>query len=365
MKFTIEKSNFLGVLASTKSIVHAKNTIPILGNLLLSASELGLQVSATDLDMWIETSIECGVEHPGTVTVNATKLFDVVRNLSSERSINVEQKDNYLSVSQGRSRFRLDTLPHDDFPPPLHIRNGMDFNINANSLNHMISKVLHAASNEEIKYTLNGVYFHIDNENINAVALDGYRLGFAAEEIDAKFQPFILPNRAATEILKLTDKLVSDIDICVGDNGAKFTMNDTIISTKLIDGTYPDYQRIIPDNDIIMITGKEELVSAINRVVVLSDGLTRQVSLSIKDNKISVSTTGAGHEEARDEVDCDLDGEYQARFNSKYLLEALSQISNGLVRFEFGDESVSPVILRDNSNDVDNEFFVVMPTKVR
>lgn len=358
MKLTIERSEFIAALVSATSIVQSRVTMPILGNVLLLATEQGLRVTATDLDMRIETGAEANVSQPGGATVSAVKLLGIVKNLSGDRELIIEQKENYLSVSQGRSRFRLDTLPVEDFPEPMQVKNPKSVEFDTSTLLNMLSKTIRSVSAEETRFYLCGVHFHCGNGLLNAVATDGHRLAHVAEPSSLDFAKIILPTRAVNVLIKHAAMAGDVLCSTIGDNLASFNMGGVIFSTKLIDGKFPQYERIIPDNEHTLKTGKEELVAAINRVIVLADGKTKNIKLKSEGEILTVASVGIGQEEAVDAIRCDSTADMEIFFNSKYVLDALSQLKDGIIDLEFGDV-LAPCILRQE----DNETFVVMPIR--
>jgi len=360
MKLTIEKTEFIAALASARSVAQSKGSIPILGNIALSATDLGLHITATDLDIRVETSAQANVSEPGNTTVNAAKLFDIVKNLSSDREVNIEQKDNYLLVSQGRSRFKLDTLPSTEFPAAMNILNPVPVEFDAQTLHNILSKTIHAVSTEETRYMLGGVYFHCKEGNLNAAATDGYRLAHIVNEFDYDFKDFIIPSRTVNILIKHIDSTIDKVSATIGDNGAMFEIGDVILYTKMIDASFPEYIRAIPLNDSLLKTGKEELLAAINRVIVLADGKVKQIKLKSNDDTLVVTSVGAGQEEAVDTINCDSDNDIEISFNSKYVIDTLNQLQDGVINIEFG-ERMAPCLFRQK----DNETFVVFPVKGR
>ncbi len=362
MKFSIEQRELIAALASAKSIVKKTVSIPILENVLLSASDMGLHIASTDMNMRVEMNVECdAVEIPGNTTVSASKLFDITRRLSADKLINIQLDGDVLLVKQGRSRFKLRTLPFDSFPHQLKIDPYISVDVDANELKRLLSKTIHAASSDVAKLALNGVYLHVSDGKVNSCATDGYQLShIVGQDIDVVFDGFIIPKDAAASIVGHIEEV--DVTVNVGKGGVSVNCGDVTISTKYIDATYPQYERIIPKNDLIVRTGKEELFSAISKVRILADGKNRRVSLTIKDNNISVLGVGVSNEEAIDQIDCEFSGDTSISFNSDYLIATLSQLKDGIIIIELDKSPKAPAVFKQDG--VDSETFIVMPQAV-
>ena len=373
MKATIERATLLKSLSHVQSVVERRNTIPILSNVLIEAREDGsLRFMATDLDLQIvETMSASAVETPGSITVSAHMLFEIARKLSEGSEVLLDAADGKMLVKSGRSRFSLPTLPRDDFPVIAEGELPTSFELPAAELVNLIDKTRFAISTEETRYYLNGIFLHVAEDEgravLKAAATDGHRL--ARVTIDrpdgAEGMPdVIVPRKCVGELRKLLDER-GDKNVLVDLSASKirFTMGSAILTSKLIDGTFPDYSRVIPTgNDKLLKIDPKSLQSSVDRVATIASEKTRAVKMALDTDKITLSVTSPENGTAAEEVSGEYSSEgFEIGFNARYLLDILGEIQGDSVELHLSDAS-APTLIREN--DKSEALYVLMPMRV-
>lgn len=372
MKLTIDRSDLLRALSHVQSVVEKRNTIPILSNVLLSAGPGALTLTATDLDIEAVDAADASVDQEGGLTAPAQTLFDVVRKLPETADVQLEYlpENQRLSIQSGRSRFALPTLPASDFQTMTKDEGSVNFSLDASDLKKLIDKTRFAISTEETRYYLNGVYLHIHDgekgKRLRAVATDGHRL--ALSEIDAPegsdaLAGVIIPRKAVAEVRRLIDGFDGVISISASEAKIVFTAGRAVLTTKLIDGSFPDYVRVIPqNNDKTLKVENVALEKAVDRVATVSAERSRSVKMSLETDKIILTVnhaeTGHGVEEIEAEYAAD---PMEIGFNARYLLDVFQQIDGDVILFDFSDPS-APALVRDPEDEASR--FVLMPLRV-
>ena len=370
MKLTIERGNFLKTLGHVQSVVERRNTIPILSNVQIEAEGGIVSLTATDLDLSIVEKTEADVKNGGAITVPAHTMFDIVRKLPDGAQIDLNlSDDNRLQVKAGRSDFNLAGLPKEDFPVMSEGDMPHTFKLSAENLKKLMDKTRFAISTEETRYYLNGIYLHVvedKSELLRAVSTDGHRM--ARVEIPApkgaKGMPgVIIPRKTVGELRKLIEEFDGDVEIALSDTKIKFSFDSTVLTSKLIDGTFPDYKRVIPtSNEKKLEVDGHVLAEAVDRVSTISTERTRSVKLAIKKNAIVLSVNSPESGTATEEVSVSYDADpMEIGFNARYLLDILNQVEGDSVHMELSD-SASPTLIRD-SGDAD-ALYVLMPMRV-
>ena len=372
MKLTIERAELLKALSHVQSVVERRNTIPILSNVMLAAADGKLALTATDLDLAFIESINARVDVGGVTTAPALTLHDIVRKIPEGAQIDlmVTAEGQRLQVAAGRSRFTLSCLPAQDFPEIKDDNLPHRFKLTAADLKRLIDKTRFAVSTEETRYYLNGIYFHIadidDVPVLRAVATDGHRL--ARVELPApagaKGMPgVIVPRKTVNELRKLIDEFTGEISIGLSDSKIRFTFNDAVLSSKLIDGTFPDYGRVIPaNNDKVAELDAKLFADAVDRVSTISTDKTRAVKLALSDDKLELSVTSPDNGTATDELTATYSGTpLEVGFNSRYLLDILAQIDGNTAQVLLAD-AASPTLLKDAEDE--GALYVLMPMRV-
>lgn len=367
MKIIVEQGTLLKALAHTQSIVERRQTIPILANVLLEASGDSVSLKATDNELEIAEKIPAKVEEDGAVTVPAHKLYDIVRRLpdGAELSIALSEETNQVNIVSGRSKFALSSIAPEGFPTMAREETPFSFELPAEQLLTLINQTSFAVSVEETRYNLNGIYLHEKEGKLVAVATDGHRLACAKAVLPegAKDMPgVIIPRKTIGEVAKLAAENVETLHISLSANQIRFKMNEIELSSRLVDGTYPDYEKVIPaNNDKILEADAKVLANVIERVSVVSEK-SRGIKLSLRENLLQVSATAVDEGSAEDELDAVYKGEeLDIGFNYRYLLDILAQIKGQNVKITLQD-GVSPVILQDAADTT--ALFVLMPMRV-
>lgn len=372
MKLTIERSTLLSSLNHVQSVVERRNTIPILSNILLNAENGTLGLTATDLDLAINEQVAAEILTPGSITVPAHLLYEIVRKLpdGSQVELNYTSEDGRITIKSGRSQFALACLPKDDFP----IMESGDlphrFVLTSAELKRLIDKTRFAISNEETRYYLNGIYLHAAENNgiavLRAVATDGHRLARVETPIPAdaeKMPGVIIPRKAVNELRKLIDNTDGEIAVSLSENKICFSFGGSLLTSKLIDGTFPDYERVIPEgNTKVLELDGSTFAKAVDRVSTVSTEKSRAIKLTLTDDTVTLSATGAESGSATEELSASYNsGDMEIGFNSKYLLDITGQIEGQNAHFILHDAQ-SPTIVRDGTDD--GALYVLMPMRV-
>lgn len=372
MKITIERSDLLKALTHVQSVVEKRTTIPILSNVLITADGGELKLTATDLDIEASDSAAAKVDKAGAITASAHTLFDVVRKLpdGADVALTTDPERGILHIQAGRSKFELLTLPASDFQPMGRDDAPTKFSVDTAALKRLIDKTRFAISTEETRYYLNGVYLHVADADgkkvLRTVATDGHRLALAeipAPEGSAGLTGVIVPRKAVAELRRLLDSGEESVEIAASDAKITFRVGRAILTTKLIDGSFPDYGRVIPKgNDRLLTVDNKTFEQAVDRVATVSGERSRSVKLTLSEDNIKLSVThsetGAGQEEMEADYKA---GDLEIGFNARYLLDIASQIEDENAVFEFKD-GASPALVRDPKDP--SARYVLMPLRV-
>lgn len=372
MKFTIERDQALASMNRIQRVVERRNTIPILANVLLKAQASGsLLLRATDLDLEVSETIKASVSAAGSTTVPAIMLYEILKKLPSGSEVSFEIKDSTLAVKTGRSRFTLHTLHEADMPSlgddPLDVA----FTIPAADLRTLIDRTRFAISTEETRYYLNGIYLHVVQEGnskfLRAVATDGHRL--AQTQVPAPagaldMRGVIFPRKAVGEVHKIIEGAEDDVTVELSQNKIRFTSGAIVLTSKLIDGTFPDYARVIPQNNSRIITlAKADFASAVDRVSTVSSERGRAIKLSLVQNRLTMTVNSPDSGDAVEEMDVDYadDGQFEIGFNSRYLLDICGELQGDDAVIKLSDPG-APALLSGVGDA--NSLFVLMPMRV-
>lgn len=371
MKLSIERAALLRSLNHVQSVVERRNTIPILSNVLLKAEDGVLSLATTDMDLEINESVAANVSTPGATTVPAHTLHDIVRKLpeGSDVELELNAEGTQMTVKSGRSQFKLSCLPIADFPEIGAGDLPTQLAIPAADLRALIDRTRFAMSTEETRYYLNGIYLHeAENEGVQvlrAVATDGHRLAqfeMPLPEGAASMPGVIIPRKAIGELRKLIEEAADTIQIELSESKIRFTFDHVILTSKLIDGTFPDYQRVIPEgNDKIVEVDPKIFTSAIDRVSTISDGKSRAVKITLQGKQMTLSASSPEAGSATEEVEVNGDTDIEIGFNAKYLLDITQQIEGEGCRLTLADPA-SPTIIQDNGDP--SSLYVLMPLRV-
>jgi len=373
MKINVERGAFLKALSHVQSVVERRNTIPILSNVLIEAAKGQLKLTATDLDIEIVEAIPSDVLRNGSATAPAHMLYDIVRKLPDGAQVQAElltAEGGRLAVSAGTSRFELACLPKEDFPQMAAGALPHRFRLAADELKRLIDKTRFAISTEETRFYLNGIYLHAAKDGkaktLRAAATDGHRLArFELEMPDgaADMPGVIVPRKTVSELRRLLDDADGAIEISLSDTKIQFNFNGVELTSKLIDGTFPDYQRVIPaGNDKVLSVESREFAQSVDRVSTISADKTRAVKLSVAKDKVTLSVVNPESGTATEELGATYSASgLEIGFNAKYLLDITGQIDGKEIRFLLSDAG-SPTIIEDG--DDKRSLYVLMPMRV-
>jgi DNA polymerase III subunit beta len=372
MRVTLERSNLLKSLNHVHRVVERRNTIPILSNVLLKASDASLEMKATDLDLEVTEAAAAMVEQGGATTVPAHLLYDIVRKLpeGAEVMLSTDSDGNSMAVISGKANFRLQCLPQSDFPQLDAGAFTHTFRMESAQLKGLIDRTQFAISTEETRYYLNGIFLHtIENGGalkLRAVATDGHRL--ARAEIDApsgaeNMPGIIIPRKTVNELQKLVDDPDVAVTVELSDSKIRLTIGSVVLTSKLIDGTFPDYQRVIPTgNDKKMVIDRASFAAAVDRVSTISSERGRAVKIAIGDSTVTLTVNNPDSGSATEELAADYSSDpLEIGFNAKYLLDIAAQLSGSDAVFMFADAG-SPTLVKDSA-DAD-ALYVLMPMRV-
>jgi DNA polymerase III subunit beta len=372
MKVTVELSELLKSLGHVHRVVERRNTIPILANVLLHADKSKLSLKATDLDVEVTDAIAAEVGPGGSTTVPAHMFFDIVRKLPEGAQIVLETTGDRatMSIRAGRSRFTLQTLPDSDFPDLAAGDMAHKFVLAAADLKRLINKTQFAISTEETRYYLNGIYLHTAGTgkklSLRAVATDGHRLAqvdLAAPAGADGMPSVIIPRKTVGEIQRLIEDIDGEVAVELSQAKIRFTVGSVVLTSKLIDGTFPDYARVIPHaNDKRLEVERKEFEQAVDRVSTVSSERGRAVKLSIAAGKLTLSVTNPDSGSATEELEVVYEADpIDIGFNSRYLLDIAAQIDGDTAILKLADPG-SPTLIEDKANN--GALYVLMPMRV-
>jgi DNA polymerase-3 subunit beta len=372
MRVILERSNLLKSLNHVHRVVERRNTIPILSNVLLSAEGASLEMKATDLDLEVTEATPAKVERGGATTVPAHLLYDIVRKLAdgAEVMLKTDEDGNAMTVTSGRSSFRLQCLPQSDFPELSAGSFSHIFRLDSPGLKGLIEKTQFAISTEETRYYLNGIFLHTHEAGgklkLRSVATDGHRL--ARAEIDAPagsegMPGIIIPRKTVSELQKLVDDPDVAVTTELSETKIRFTIGSVILTSKLIDGTFPDYQRVIPTgNDKKLIIDRQSFAAAVDRVSTISSERGRAVKMSINDGQLTLAVNNPDSGSATEELAADYSSDpIEIGFNAKYLLDVAAQLTGSEAKFMLADAG-SPTLIHDMADET--ALYVLMPMRV-
>ncbi len=369
MKATVERSALLKALAHVHSVVERRNTIPILSNVLIEAGDWGLRFMATDLDLQLVESCAAHAEQPGSTTVSAGTLFDIARKLPEGAQVELTAAEGRMTVIAGRYRSQLSTLPREDFPVIAESDLPIKFSLPAASLARLIDKTRFAISTEETRYYLNGIFLHATDggtPHLRAVATDGHRL--ARVTLDrpdgASGMPdVIVPRKCVAEVRKLLDEAQGDVEIGLSASKIRFDFGAAVLTSKLIDGTFPDYSRVIPTaNDRLLKLDPRTFAQGVDRVSAIASEKTRAVKLALDRDKLTLSVTSPENGTAAEELAADYAATpFEVGFNSRYLMDILAQIDGDECEVHLAD-AAAPTLIREGPTS--NALYVLMPMRV-
>ena len=371
MQFFIKRDVLLKSLNFVQGVVEKKNTLPILSNVLLQLKETKLSIVATDLDVIFYDEIsDVKIIKEGSTTTSATILYDILRKISANSEIKFDLKsENKLSLKSENSDFNLLCLPTDNFPTFADEFDSDEITLNNDRFLKLLNKTKISISNDDTRHYLNGIYLHITEANnrnfLTGVATDSHRLSSSSLEIEnnTEFNPLILPKKAVFQLCSLLMENNNELRIQTGDNKIKFSIGNIKLISKVIDGKFPDYQKVVPTgNNKILTVSSKNFIKSIERVASVSLDGKEGVKLILNKDNIQLSVNSANSGEGNEKISAEFNSEnLNISFNSKYLIDIASEIENNKLKMNLKD-SVSPVLIEDPKDK--NSYYVIMPMKI-
>jgi len=372
MQVTIERSAFLKALNHVQSVVERRNTIPILANVLIQAEGGAVSLTATDLDMEISERAPADVGEAGSVTASAHTLYEIVRRLPDGAQVRLvhAKSESRLQLTAGRSEFALQTLEDKDFPTIAADDLGVRFSMPAEDLQRLLEKTQFAMSQEETRYYLNGVYFHPHTDGeaplLRAAATDGHRLARLDAPLPdgaAEMPGVIVPRKAVSELRRLLDGVSDPVDVSVSPTKIRFVFAETTLTSKLIDGSFPDYERVIPSgNQKTLRVENADFARAVDRVSTVSADKTRSVKLALDQDRLRLTVNNPETGTALEELSVDYgDGAIEIGFNARYLIEISQQVDGETATLKLAAPA-SPTLIFDEEDA--RALYVLMPLRV-
>ena len=371
MQFIVKRDILLKSLNFVQGVVEKKNTLPILSNVLLQLKDNKLLIVATDLDIVFHDEIDdIKIQKEGSTTTSAAILYDILRKISPNSEIKFNLKtENKLSLNSDNSDFNLLCLPIDNFPTFADEFEGSEFEINKNNFLKLLNKTKIAISNDDTRHYLNGVYLHMTEAHgrnfLTGVATDSHRLSSSSVEINNvnDFTSFILPRKTVFQLCSLLAETNTKLFMQSSENKVKFTLGNTKLVSKVIDGKFPDYKKVVPtNNDKSLIVSSKDFINSIERVTSVSIDRKEGVKLAINKENIQLSVNSASSGEGNEIIKANFNSNsLNISFNSKYLIDIASEIEDKNLKMNLKD-SVSPVLIEDGSDK--NSYYVIMPMKI-
>lgn len=366
MNIQINRETLLKPLTSVTSIVEKRHTLPILSNLLLEAKQNKIHLTATDLEMQISLSIESATTGDFSTTISAKKLLDICRSLPDSSEINMATNDSRITLKAGKSRFNLQTLPAADYPVMTKTQGESTLvTIGQRQLKDLLKQVEFAMAQQDIRYYLNGLLFEVVANRLNIVGTDGHRLSFTSTDLKQNYdkQDVILPRKTVIELIKLLDDSDEDVQIELANNQVNFSFSHFKLISKVIDGKFPDYNRVIPTgHQNSFTTDRVGVLLAMQRASILSNEKYRGIRMVLSNNNLKLISTNSDQEEAEEELEINYAGDsLDIGFNVTYLIDVLNNTSSEQATFSFADANSSCLITVPNNTDYK---YVVMPMRI-
>ncbi len=368
MKFSIIQSKLVSPLQLISGAVEKRQTLPVLANLLIKVEKGLLSITATDLEIEMSVNINLDNEsEDGDITVPARKFVDICRSLPVDSDINIELIETKLVIKSGRSRFTLSTIAAQEFPNIEDSLFSTEFVISSSELKNTIDKTQFAMAQQDVRYYLNGMLIEIDQDKLLTVATDGHRLALSrltlSSNVCEDLVQVIIPRKGVLEAGKLLSSIDEDATISLNSNHIRITLGLFVFTSKLVDGRFPDYGKVLPkDAERILLCDKETIKEAFSRAAILCNEKFRGVRLTLSENKLKINANNPEQEEAEIELDVEYnDKEMEIGFNVSYLLDAVNAIRSDSVKFCLGDSNSSVLIQASESAD---SSYVVMPMRL-
>ena len=366
MKFSIERSHLLKPLQQVSGALGGRPTLPILGNLLLKVEDNMLSMTATDLEVELISRVTLeGEFEAGSITVPSRKFLDICRGLPDDAVITFLLEGDRVQVRSGRSRFSLATLPANDFPNIEDWQSEVEISLSQAELRGLVEKTQFSMANQDVRYYLNGMLFEIDGTTLRSVATDGHRMAVSQTQLGADFanKQIIVPRKGVLELVKLLDAPEQPVVLQIGSSNVRAEVNNYVFTSKLVDGRFPDYRRVMPQTTTKTLeAGCDELRQSFSRAAILSNEKFRGVRVNLADTQMRITANNPEQEEAEEMLDVHFDGEsIEIGFNVSYVLDVLNTLRCERVRISMSDSNASALI--ENAAD-DSAMYVVMPIRL-
>ncbi|GLR03668.1 DNA polymerase III subunit beta [Vibrio hyugaensis] len=366
MKFTIERSHLIKPLQQVSGALGGRPTLPILGNLLLKVEDNVLSMTATDLEVELVSKVTLeGDFEAGSITVPSRKFLDICRGLPDDSIITFVLEGDRVQVRSGRSRFSLATLPANDFPNIEDWQSEVEVSLTQSDLRTLIEKTQFSMANQDVRYYLNGMLFEIDSTTLRSVATDGHRMAVSQTQLGADFaqKQIIVPRKGVQELVKLMDAPEQPVVLQIGSSNVRAEVNNFIFTSKLVDGRFPDYRRVMPQSTNKTLEAScDELRQAFSRAAILSNEKFRGVRVNLAGSEMRITANNPEQEEAEEMLDVTFEGDaIEIGFNVSYVLDVLNTLRCEKVRVSMSDANASALI--ENADD-DSAMYVVMPIRL-
>ncbi|MCG6468021.1 DNA polymerase III subunit beta [Vibrio parahaemolyticus] len=366
MKFTIERSHLIKPLQQVSGALGGRPTLPILGNLLIKVEENVLSMTATDLEVELVSKVTLeGDFEAGSITVPSRKFLDICRGLPDDAIITFVLEGDRVQVRSGRSRFSLATLPANDFPNIEDWQSEVEVSLSQADLRTLIDKTQFSMANQDVRYYLNGMLFEIDGTTLRSVATDGHRMAVSQTQLGADFaqKQIIVPRKGVQELVKLMDAPEQPVVLQIGSSNVRAEVNNFIFTSKLVDGRFPDYRRVLPQHtNKTLIASCDELRQAFSRAAILSNEKFRGVRVNLAGSEMRITANNPEQEEAEEMLDVTFEGDsIEIGFNVSYVLDVLNTLRCEKVQVSMSDANASALI--ENADD-DSAMYVVMPIRL-
>ncbi|MGL0952064.1 DNA polymerase III subunit beta [Vibrio vulnificus] len=366
MKFTIARSHFIKPLQQVSGALGGRPTLPILGNLLINVENGQLSMTATDLEVELISKVTLeGEFEAGSITVPSRKFLDICRGLPDDAVITFVLEGDRVQVRSGRSRFSLATLPANDFPNIEDWQSEVEVSLTQGELRALIEKTQFSMANQDVRYYLNGMLFEIEGSTLRSVATDGHRMAVAQAPLSADFaqKQIIVPRKGVQELVKLLDTPEQPVTLQIGSSNLRAEVNDFVFTSKLVDGRFPDYRRVLPQHTTKTLEAScDELRQAFSRAAILSNEKFRGVRVNLAGTEMRITANNPEQEEAEEMLDVSFDGEeIEIGFNVSYVLDVLNTLRCEQVRISMSDANASALV--ENVDD-DSAMYVVMPIRL-
>lgn len=367
MKLKVTREALLRPLQIVNGVVERRQTLPILSNLLVKAESQQLTLVGTDLEVEMVAFLDLVSEEPGEATLPARKVLDICRTLPEGADITLITEGDKATVRSGKSRFRLSTLPVGDFPSLDDMAVLREVKVSESDLKRLIERTHFAMAQQDVRYYLNGLMLEIRDTELRAVATDGHRLALSkcdAEVVAGEMQQVIVPRKGITELLRLLEESDDSVTLEIGANHLRIRVHDTSMTTKLIDGRFPDYERVLPQQaDKLVVADKNLVRDALTRTSILSNEKFRGVRFTLGENLLKTQAHNPEQEEAEEEIEVQYQGEpMEIGFNASYVLEALNAVPGDEICMQLSDPNNS-CLITPNEKDVMSKY-VVMPMRL-